>query len=58
MEGKDILFRPIVKYASETWVLKENSIQELMIFERKLLRKIFGPTAELNALWRITWHKQ
>jgi hypothetical protein len=38
------LIRPTVMYASETWVLKENSIQKLMIFVRKILRKIFGPT--------------
>jgi hypothetical protein len=43
------LIRPIVKYASETWGFKENSIQKLMILERK----IFGPTKELNGLWRI-----
>jgi hypothetical protein len=48
------LIRPIVTYASETWVLRENSIQKLMIFERKILRKIFGPTKGLNGLWRIT----
>jgi hypothetical protein len=30
----------------ETWVLKENVIQKLMIFERKVLRKIFGPTKQ------------
>jgi hypothetical protein len=36
-------------YASETRVLKENSMQKLVIFERK----IFGPTKELNGLWRI-----
>jgi hypothetical protein len=41
-----------VTYASETWVLKESSIQKLMAFERKILRKIFGPTRE-NQLWRI-----
>jgi hypothetical protein len=29
---------------SETWVLKENMINKLMIFERKIMRKIFGPT--------------
>jgi hypothetical protein len=37
-------------YASEMWVLKENSVQKLMIFERKVLKKIFGPTKELNGL--------
>jgi hypothetical protein len=36
------VIRPVVMYACETWVLKENSIQKLMIFERKILRKIFG----------------
>jgi len=41
-----------VTYASETWVLKESSIQKLLIFKRKILRKIFGPTRE-NQLWSI-----
>jgi len=40
------LIRPIVTYACETWDLKENIIQKLVIFERKILRKIFGPTKE------------
>jgi hypothetical protein len=51
------LIRPIVTYASETWVLKENSIQKL-IFERKILRKIFRPTKELNGLWRIKTNEE
>jgi len=37
---------------SETWVLKENIIQKLLVFERKILRGIFGPTKE-NQTWRI-----
>jgi len=41
-----------VTYASETWVLKENIIQKLIVFERKILRGIFGPTKE-NQIWRI-----
>jgi hypothetical protein len=41
-----------VTYASETWVLKENIIQKLLIFERKILRGIFGATKE-NQTWRI-----
>jgi len=35
-----------VTYASETWALKENIIQKLLAFERKILRGIFGPTYE------------
>jgi len=41
-----------VTYASETWVLKENIIQKLLVFKRKILRGIFGPTKE-NQTWRI-----
>jgi hypothetical protein len=41
-----------VTYASETWVPKENIIQKLLVFERKILRGIFGPTKE-NQTWRI-----
>ena len=46
------VIRPILTYASETWVLKESSIQKLLISERKILRKVSGPTRE-NQLWRI-----
>jgi hypothetical protein len=52
------LIRPIVTYTTETWVLKENSIQKLMIFHRKISRKIFGPTKELNGLWRIKTNEE
>jgi len=38
------VIRPTVTYASETWVLKETAIQKLLVFERKILRRIFGPT--------------
>jgi hypothetical protein len=33
-------------------VLKETAIQKLLVFERKILRRIFGPTKE-NQIWRI-----
>jgi hypothetical protein len=33
-------------------MLKENIIQKLLVFERKILRGIFGPTKE-NQTWRI-----
>jgi hypothetical protein len=38
--------------------VKENSTQKLMIFERKIWRKIFGPTKELNGLWRIQTNEE
>jgi hypothetical protein len=47
------VIRPIVVYGCETWVLKESVIQRLSVFERKISRKIFGPTKEDNGIWRI-----
>jgi len=37
-----------VTYASETWVLKETIIQKLLVFERKILRR----------LWRIKTNEE
>jgi len=47
------IIRPIVTYACEVWVLKETIKNKLMIFERKVLRKIFGHTKERDGTWRI-----
>jgi len=46
-----------VTYISETWVLKETIIQELYVFERKILRRIFGPTKE-NQIWRTKTNEE
>jgi hypothetical protein len=40
-------------YLVRTQILKESIIQRLSVFERKILRKIFGPTKEDNGNWRI-----
>ena len=42
------LVRPVVVYRSECWVLTENIKQKLLIFERKILRRIFGATQKAN----------
>jgi len=47
------LIRPTVTYASETWVLKEHMKNKLLIFERKIMRKIFGPIRTDDGYWRI-----
>ena len=39
-------------YASETWAVKENIIQKLLVFDRKILRGIFGPMKE-SQTWGI-----
>jgi len=46
------VIRPTVTYSCETWILKELRINKLLVFERKILRKIFGPNNE-NGIWRI-----
>ena len=35
------------------WVLKENIKTKLRVFERKVLRKVYGPTKEKDGMWRI-----
>ena len=51
------VIRPIVTYALETWVLKQTIIQKLLVFERKILRRIFGPMKE-NQIWRIKTNEE
>jgi hypothetical protein len=38
-------------------VLKETIIQKLLVFERTILRSIFGPTKE-NQIWRVKTNEQ
>jgi len=46
------LIRPVVKFGSETWTLTKSDENMLRIFERKILRKIYGPIQE-GDIWRI-----
>ena len=52
------VIRPTAVNGCETWVLKESIIQKLCVFERKILRKISGPTKEANSIWRIKTDKE
>ena len=52
------VIRPVVVYGCETWVLKESIIQNLSVFERKILRKIFGSTKEANGVRRTKTVKE
>jgi len=51
------VIRSVVTYACETWTLKETITNRLMVFERKVLWKIFGPTNE-NGIWRIKTNQE
>ena len=47
------MVRPIIMNACETWTLKEAKKQKLLLFKRKIIRKIIASTKEPNGLWRI-----
>ena len=52
------VMRPIAVYGCETWLLKESIVQKLSVFERKISRKVFGPTEEANGIRRIKTNKE
>ena len=51
-----MMIRPVVTYSSETWTLTTKDENNLRIFERQILRKIFG-AVNIDHIWRyeITW---
>jgi hypothetical protein len=52
------VIRPVVTYGSETWVLKEAMKQKLLIYERKILRRIFGRSKNMDGSWRIKTNEE
>jgi len=49
--------RPVATYGSETWTLTKSDENSLRIFERKILRKIYGPVQE-GGTWRIRYNEE
>jgi hypothetical protein len=45
------LIKPVLMYGAETWVLSKADELHLGVFERKILRRIYGPICE-EATWR------
>ncbi|XP_055384161.1 uncharacterized protein LOC129613877 [Condylostylus longicornis] len=52
------LIRPVLTYGCETWTLKANENQNLLIFERKVLRKIYGPIRNEDGSYRIRYNHE
>ena len=50
--------RPVAVYGSECWVLTENIKQKLLVFERKILRRIFGATQKANGEWKLKTNEE
>jgi hypothetical protein len=52
-----MLIRPIVTYGTECWVLTKKDELQLAVFERKVLRKIFGPIRDTDQ-WRRKYNEE
>ena len=46
------MIRPVVTYSSDTWTLTAKDENNVRIFERQILRKIFGPV-NTDSIWRM-----
>ena len=46
------LIRPVLTYGAETWTLTSINSNRLRVFERKVIRRIYGPILE-GDVWRI-----
>jgi hypothetical protein len=51
------LIRPVVTYGAESWTLNKDIAKGLAVFERKILRRIFG-TIKVNENWRKRYNKE
>ena len=53
---------PVPTYSSETWIpnesMKQTSKLLVRVFERSILRRIFGREKLINDLWRIKYNSQ
>jgi hypothetical protein len=49
--------RPAVSYGAEAWTLAKKEEQDLLIFERKILRRIYGPKYE-NGEWKSRTNRE
>lgn len=51
------VIRPIVTYASESWCMLKSDERKIAAWERKILRRIYGPKKE-NGEWRIRTNEE
>ena len=51
------LIRPVLTYGAETWVLSKQDEHSLSIFERKILRRIYGPVMD-RGRWQIRTNQE
>ena len=51
------LIKPVLMSGPETWVLSKADELCLRVFERKILRRIYGPICE-GATWRLRYNEE
>ena len=51
------LIKPIVTYGAETWTMTKKEEQALLIFERKIFRRICGPKYE-DGEWKSRTNRE
>jgi hypothetical protein len=51
------LIRPVVSYGVETWTMMKKEEQALLVFERKIFRRIYGPKYE-SGEWRTRMNRE
>ena len=52
------IIRPIVTDGCETWAMTVTEQYHLLVFERRVLRKIYGPTRDNDGAWRIKTNEE
>ena len=51
------LIRPVVSYGAEAWTLTKKEEQAVLIFERRIFRRIYGPKYE-NGEWKSRTNRE
>lgn len=47
-----VIIQPVLLYGAEVWTLTKQNEKKLIVFENKILRRVFGPIND-NGEWRI-----
>ena len=51
------LIRPVVSYGAEEWAMTKKDEQALLVYERKIFRRIYGPKYE-NGEWKSRTNRE
>ena len=52
-----MMVKPAVVFGSKTWTVTEKDMERLSTWERKILRRLYGPVVE-QGMWRIRTNQE